>query len=198
MTTFSFRFTALGDQHFAYRPASQLVYDVLRTAASYGADLGTFAVTGEEDGEVVVVGNEAVLRLAAVTLNLHAEQSPWDATPVEQGAALERVLAPLHSEVGCHNDLWKAGGTKHETREDGTLTGASLCSACGLHIYRDRVDADDADTYADELDRMHPSDMTDAQLQDAIDIAEDALDGDEDERLDYLQAEQVRRRSALR
>jgi hypothetical protein len=40
-----------------------------------------------------VLGDEAALRFACVAFNLHAEQTPWDSTPTEQGEALERVLA---------------------------------------------------------------------------------------------------------
>lgn len=71
-----------------------------RTPASWLEDLSRFAgidlAVAEDDfavERVTVTGDENALRFACVAFNLHAEQTPWDSTPAEQGAALERVLA---------------------------------------------------------------------------------------------------------
>lgn len=92
MTDFTFTFTvpAATGPLFAHRPAALWLEDLARVAGISG-----LVATDDEDRPelVTVSGPEDALRFACVAFNLHAEQTPWDTTPAEQGAALERVLA---------------------------------------------------------------------------------------------------------
>lgn len=97
--TFAFTFTVPGASHrdavtgqgfFGHRAPSTWLEDLARVA-------GVKSLTAVEDDNAVdlvtVIGDEDALRFACVAFNLHAEQTPWDTTPTEQGEALERVLA---------------------------------------------------------------------------------------------------------
>lgn len=117
---FTFTFTVADQPLFAHRGPGEWLYDLLRIA---GHDVSRVGLENEVSEDlstwlVTVTGTEDVLRFAAVALNLHAEQTPWDSTPVEQGAALERVIAgddpddvPPCSVEGCDNSRTTHGST---------------------------------------------------------------------------------------
>lgn len=88
--TFTFRPPTAADQHgfFAHRSPVTWLDDLARVA---GVKVGAI-VEGDVEGDVTVIGSEDALRFACVAFNLHAEQTPWDSTPVEQAEALEAVL----------------------------------------------------------------------------------------------------------
>lgn len=93
--TFSFTFTIEPGPMWEHRSPDVWLHDLAGLAG-----LTLLATTNTDDGEdgngdllVTVAGDEPALRFACVALNLHAEQTPWDSTPTEQGAALERVLS---------------------------------------------------------------------------------------------------------
>lgn len=95
----NFTFTVADQPLFAHRGPAGWLDDLARFT---GIKDALFAeVLDGKTWHVDVNGDENALRFACVALNLHAEQTPWDSTPVEQGAALERVLAgaePAHDE----------------------------------------------------------------------------------------------------
>ena len=86
-----FTFTVPQQPLFEHRGPATWLDDLARGFTSLKVDFFADDLIGST-WAVHVSGSEDVLRFAAVALNLHAEQTPWDTTPVEQGAALERVL----------------------------------------------------------------------------------------------------------
>lgn len=116
MTEFSFTFFVPGASHadavasrgfFGHRTPASWLEDLARCAGiPLAATEDDFAVE-----RVTVHGDESALRFACVAFNLHAEQAPWDSTPAEQGAALERVLAgePVANDVAIVAALREAG-----------------------------------------------------------------------------------------
>lgn len=87
-----FTFTVPQQPLFAHRGPATWLDDLARSFADLTVDFFADDLEGDT-WSVFVSGSEDVLRFACVALNLHAEQTPWDSTPVEQGEALERVIA---------------------------------------------------------------------------------------------------------
>lgn len=88
-----FTFTVPQQPIFEHRGPATWLDDLAR---SFARDLKVDFFSDDlidDTWAVHVSGDEDVLRFACVALNLHAEQTPWDSTPVEQGEALERVIA---------------------------------------------------------------------------------------------------------